>query len=291
VTENPVLRQALACARNKLPVLPCQPGTKVPATPRGYLDATTDPGQIRQWFAGHPDRNLALATGAPGFDVLDIDQHGEAGDGFTALRQLARAGLLAAACKRIRTPGGGAHYYFAGSWQRTAHLPAHHIDFLAQGGYVMVPPSQVGGRPYELTGILPGRGRLDWAAAVRVLDPSREHQPPSRQATEGHTRGEGGQTAEPDGQPAHRAAPEQRIEVLARWVGAQPAGNRNSGLFWAANRALEIDPAADLSPLAVAARQAGLDDPEIARTLGSARRTTQARIRMEIPDPQPEGAS
>ncbi len=116
------------------------------------------------------------------------------------------------------------------------------------------------------------------------------HQPP-RQATGQHPRGERGRAAEPDGQPAHRAAPEQRIEALARWVAAQPAGNRNSGLFWAANRALETDPAADLSSLAAAARQAGLDDPEIARTLASARRTTQAQPRMETPGHQPEGAS
>ena len=45
---------------------------------------------------------------------------------------------------------------------------------------------------------------------------------------------------------------------LARWVARQPEGNRNAGLFWAANRALEADRAADLSPLADAARQAGL---------------------------------
>ena len=58
-------------------------------------------------------------------------------------------------------------------------------------------------------------------------------------------------------------------------VAAQPEGNRNAGLFWAANRALETDPAADLSQLADAARQAGLAEPEIARTLDSARRTAQ----------------
>ena len=62
---------------------------------------------------------------------------------------------------------------------------------------------------------------------------------------------------------------------LARWVAAQPEGNRNAGLFWAANRALDADPAADLSGLADAARQAGLADPEITRTLDSARRTAQ----------------
>ena len=56
--------------------------------------------------------------------------------------------------------------------------------------------------------------------------------------------------------------------IQARWVAAQPEGNRNAGLFWAANRALETDPAADLSPLAAAARHAGLDDQEITRTLG-----------------------
>ena len=59
-------------------------------------------------------------------------------------------------------------------------------------------------------------------------------------------------------------------------MASQTEGNRNAGLFWAANRALDADPAADLSPLAVAARQAGLDEPEITRTLDSARRTSQA---------------
>ena len=60
---------------------------------------------------------------------------------------------------------------------------------------------------------------------------------------------------------------------LARWVASQAEGNRNAGLFWAANRALDADPAADLSPLAAAARHAGLQDKEIIRTLDSARKT------------------
>ena len=72
---------------------------------------------------------------------------------------------------------------------------------------------------------------------------------------------------------------------LARWVAAQPEGNRNAGLFWAANRALETDPAADLSPLADAARQAGLAEPEITRTLDSARRTGPARTPATRPKP------
>lgn len=84
-------------------------------------------------------------------------------------------------------------------------------------------------------------------------------------------------------------AAREGVGALARWVAAQPAGNRNAGLFWAANRALETSRAADLSPLAAAARQAGLPDEEITRTLKSARRTTQAA--PEPPGHQPEGAS
>jgi hypothetical protein len=89
---------------------------------------------------------------------------------------------------------------------------------------------------------------------------------------------------------AENPAPEQRIETVSRWLAAQREGNRNNGLFWAANRALEADPATDLSPLAAAARQAGLGDPEITKTLNSARRIAQARPRLEPPDRQPEGA-
>ena len=85
---NPVLGQALKCARVGWPVFPCQPGQKRPATPRGYLDATTDPAQIREWFTRRPGLNLAVATGAPGPDVLDFDYRGPVADGAPALHRL-----------------------------------------------------------------------------------------------------------------------------------------------------------------------------------------------------------
>lgn len=263
---NKVLLQALACAERGVPVFPCHPGRKSPATAHGYLDATTDPGQIGEWFERYPDRNLAVPTGAPGPDVLDVDERGAAGNGFPALTRLTAAGLLHGATARIRTPSGGLHVYFAGSDQRSGHLARYHIDFLAKGGYVLIPPSQVNGKPYERIMGLPGRDGLDWQAVVRFLDPAREH-----------------------AREEHKHEPWKQMHTLAEWVAAQPEGNRNAGLFWAANRALEADPAADLSPLAAAARQAGLDDPEISRTLASARRTSQAH--PEPPGHQAEGAS
>jgi hypothetical protein len=263
---NPVLRQALACAARGWPVFPCQPGQKAPATAHGYLDATTDPARIRDWFSRHSGRNLAIATGAPGPDVLDIDSRGPAGNGFPALARLRAAGLLDRAAACVRTPSGGLHVYFAGTGQRTGHLAASHVDFLASGGYVLIPPSQVDGTPYQHVKTLSGHGSLDWHAAAQLLEPSRDHQ-----------------------RPASRQAFPERIKALARWMASQPAGNRNAGLFWAANRALEAGQAADLSPLADAARHAGLAEPEITRTLDSARRTSQAT--PGPPDRQAEGAS
>ena len=248
------LRHALAYAARGWPVFPCQAGRKTPATAHGHRDATTDPGQITAWYDRHPNWNLAIATGAPGPDVLDVDDHGPAGNGWAAFTKLSRAGLLDGAAAYIRTPSGGLHAYFTGSDQRNGHLPAHHLDFRSAGGYVLAPPSWAGGRPYHHIQTLgPGSG-LDWAAVTGLLEPHRQAKRP---------------------QPGHD--PGRDLDHLTRWVAAQHEGNRNAGLFWAANRALDADSAADLSPLATAARQAGLDEPEITRTLNSARKTGQPR--------------
>jgi Bifunctional DNA primase/polymerase, N-terminal len=255
------LRQALAYARRGWPVFPCLPGQKIPATPHGYKDATTDEQQVTAWFGHGQGWNLAIATGAPGPDVLDIDQHGQAGNGYPALARLRRARLVNGAAAYVRTPAGGMHAYFAGSDQHCGRLPSHHLDFRSQGGYILTPPSQVDGKPYRLISRPGGHGTLDWAAVTALLEPQRHQQPPA---------------------PGHAA--DHRLDQLACWVARQPEGNRNSGLYWAANRALDSNPAADLSPLAAAARQAGLGEPEITRTLDSARRPRQ-------PDRQAEEAT
>ena len=260
------LGRTLTYAARGWPVFPCHPGQKIPATPHGYRNASTDPEQIIAWFGRHPDRNVAIATGAPGPDVLDIDVHGPAGNGYAALGRLHCAGLLEGAYGYVRTPSGGLHIYFTGTRQRNGHLAAHHVDFRSQGGYVLAPPSQVDGHPYLPWGTPSRDGTLSWERACRAL-PS----PPQPQ------------------RPGPRPAPGRDLGTLARWLTRQREGNRNAGLYWAANRALEADPAADLSPLAEAARQAGLGDQEITRTLDSARRTGQAR--PEPPDHQAEAVS
>ena len=132
--------------------------------------------------------------------------------------------------------------------------PTLHLDFRSRGGYILAPPSWVNSKPYQLIRTLDADGELDWATVTTLLEPQ-------RQAT----------------RPQLHPDPGRDLSHLARWVAAQAEGNRNAGLFWAANRALEADPATDLSPLAAAARQAGLEDKEITRTLDSARKTGQPR--------------
>jgi hypothetical protein len=260
---NETLRQALAYASRGWPVFPCMYGRKVPLTRHGFRDATTDERRITTWFGSRPDWNLAIATGTPGPDVLDVDQHGPAGNGFAALARLRDAGLLEGATSYVRTPSGGLHAYFTGTGQRNGHLPAHHLDFRSRGGYVLAPPSQVGGTPYQVIRTAAADGGLDWATVTALLEPR-------RQIT----------------RPQPRPAPDRDLSHLARWVASQSEGNRNAGLFWAANRALDGDPAADLSPLAAAARQAGLGEREITRTLESARNAD--RTPRNAPDYQPE---
>jgi hypothetical protein len=231
------------------PVFPCIPGEKVPCTTNGLLDATTDPERIRSWWGRNPGRNVAIATGAPGPDVVDVDVYKD-GTGFPAFNQLKREGLVAEPLAVVRTPSGGMHAYFAGTGQRNGHLARHHLDYRAQGGYVVAPPSTVGGRQYEVVSHQPSAATFDWDAAKRLLDP----------------------------QPARQRAPERNAERprdvghLAGWVAGLEEGNRNAGLFWAANRAIEAGHSDALDSLARAAQSAGLDEREADRTIQSALR-------------------
>jgi hypothetical protein len=233
-------------------VFPCRPGSKEPATPHGFKDATTDPERITAWWKAAGDRNVAIATGAPGPDVLDIDIRSH-GSGYPAFRQLQHAGLANGSLAVVATPGGGLHVYYPGTGQRSGRLPTHHLDFKAGGGYVVAPPSQVGGRRYQVIRCQATGSCLDWDAAVRLLDPAWRPPVGSRQGA-GH--------CDPD--------------RLAAWVAALEEGNRNTGLFWAACRIVEAGRTDALHALAQAARTSGLPDAEIARTLASARRTAAA---------------
>jgi hypothetical protein len=247
-----VERQALAYAARGWPVFPCKPGAKVPNTAHGFLDATTDPAVIRSWWAQHPGDNVAIATGSPAVDVLDVDVK-PGGSGFAALNRLKRAGLVTGASGMVRTRSGGLHLYFAGTRQDCGRLPGHFLDFKAAGGYVIAPPSFVdadatgpAGR-YELVDERDGTGRLDWRTVARLLDPPKPASLPRPRAGSGSA-------------------------ALVAWVAALGEGNRNAGLFWAACRMTEAGHSEDFDQLIAAAVQAGLTETEARKTVASAGR-------------------
>lgn len=233
---------ALRYAAAGWPVFPCKPDSKEPATAHGFKDATTDPDRVRAWWRRWPDANIGIATGTPGPDVLDVDRH-EDGDGFAAFNRLKRAGMLTGARALVRTRSGGLHAYYAGTSQPCGALRAHHLDFKAAGGYVLAPPSVVGGKPYELLGHRDAGARLDWAAVRSLLDP-------------------------PKPAPRRPGKPGKGLDALAAWVAARPEGNRNKGLYWAACRAAESG--CDPGELLTAALAAGLDEAAARATIESA---------------------
>ena len=247
------LDRALAYARSRLAGVPV-PARFARNPPPGTASSTPAPTPARSGPGGSasPTANLAIATGQPGPDVLDVDQHGPAGSGFAAFRRLRDEGLLDTASAIVATPGGGLHAYFTGSDQPSGRLPRQHLDFRARGGYVLAPPSQVDGRPYRLIAPRP---------TVRRPGLGRRHQPARARAP---------------GRPARaRAAAPGDLSHLAAWVGRLQEGNRNAGLFWAACRAVEAGQPAVLDDLAAAAAATGLTGREIARTISSARRGSQ----------------
>jgi hypothetical protein len=118
---------------------------KHPRTPHGLLDATTDEATVRAWSERWPDANVAILTGAANdLWVLDADGAG----GLEALAALERQhGQLPPLTPRVRTGGGGLHYYFKWPTDGTVirnctRLHGLPIDVRGEGGYVVAPPSR-----------------------------------------------------------------------------------------------------------------------------------------------------
>lgn len=148
-------------------VFPCSPGTKDPATPNGWKDASDDPAQIAEWLRINPDFNWAVACGPSGLFVFDIDPAGI--DWWNKL--LERDATVKAAVDaafQVRTPKGGLHVYFKGEGPSTASRIADGIDTrggfvrdgkMISGGYVILPGSKTRAGPGRVDGAytaLPG---------------------------------------------------------------------------------------------------------------------------------------
>lgn len=249
---------AATLASAGIPVFPCVQGAKQPLTAHGFKSASTDPGQIRRWWDARPTANIGIPTGAvSGIAVVDVDVH-DTGSGFSAFDRAQRAGLVDAWELLVRTPSGGLHAYFAPAkpQMRSWSLPAQHLDFRGDGGYIVAAPSRIttpiGERAYDLVAVAQHEPRLLDADRLRTfLEPPRAVRP-----------------------PASLTRDRVHLDRLAAWVANRPEGARNQGLFWAACRMAETGHRFDvaLATLGDAARTTGLSDRESESTIRSAYR-------------------
>lgn len=160
--QNLLLAAALRYAARGWPVFPCtwitdvrrvhcscrnlackSPG-KHPLTEHGLSEATTDPEQIKAWWAQWPQAHVAIRTGATssghGLGVVDIDKKHNGDESFAQLEGgygKFPDGPMA------YTMNGGRHFYGRtdGFLKSTVSIIGPGVDTRGDGGYVVAPPS------------------------------------------------------------------------------------------------------------------------------------------------------
>lgn len=159
---------ALKYARHGWAVHALKPRQKIPATPHGCKDASTDEDTVRAMWGDQP-YNIGLATGrASGVFVFDVDGSPPKDGGLTgpeALAELVDQHGPLPATLTVRT-GSGAHYYFKmpadvdlnNRARITVRGQKTALDVRADGGYVVVPPS-----------IHPSGAAYQWEAGPREV--------------------------------------------------------------------------------------------------------------------------
>ncbi len=171
MSTNPFRDAALWASAREWHVFPLRPGGKTPAIAAWPQFATTDPDRIRRWWAGHPRRNIGIATGPSGLYVIDIDTHDEP----DPLARLAdRAGIAVPATFTVHTPHGK-HLYFrappASELRRnTVGRIAPEIDTRGDGGYIVAPGSTTSTGRYRIIDPHPPTALPDWIA-TRITPP------------------------------------------------------------------------------------------------------------------------
>ncbi|MDX3522373.1 bifunctional DNA primase/polymerase [Streptomyces scabiei] len=263
-----MLSHALAYAAHGWSVFPL--AGKTPAIPRaheaghpcrgecgqhghGYHDATRAPAQITAWWSRYPAAGIGLPCAPNRLAVVDVDPRN--GGHVTLCCLEAEHGPLPATLMQL-TGGDGLHLVYAHPGTDLPGKLGPGIDVKANGYIVAAPSLHPSGARYRWS----GDGRFahpltPWPAFLGArVTPAR----PVRQMG--------------------TARPFDGLVGLVAFVLEAREGERNSRLFWAGCRALELVRAGKVDGDAVhgalldAAARIGLSDAEASRTLRSAER-------------------
>jgi hypothetical protein len=173
------LQAALWFAEHDIPVFPCHypeglngcschdprctSQGKHPLTRHGFLDATTDLQQIREWWEQWPEANLAIPTGTlSGLLVVDFDPRDGAPSDRDGCAEV--IGRIPDNAAEATSGGNGRHIYFQYNpalfpWKIPQYI-APGVEVKATGDYVITAPSRhVSGKRYEWDG-MEGRNHL-----------------------------------------------------------------------------------------------------------------------------------
>lgn len=150
-----MLQAALAYAAQGIPVFPVQAGDKRPLPgSHGFQDATIDPEKIRAWWTAAPGSNVATCPAQSGRTVIDIDtKQGKVG-GHTWSALCAEHAWVLPQTLVVRTPSTGWHVWFEGTMRPSVGTAKRglgaDIDIRSEDSYVLLPPSIVDGKRYEI---------------------------------------------------------------------------------------------------------------------------------------------
>lgn len=228
---------------------------KRPITPKGFKSFTTNPMQIRRWWAARPNANIGCRP--PKWAVvLDVDPRN---GGVDTWEKITGQGTYPTDTLVTLTGSGGWHVWYKLPYAADMRGQAGAgIDVKHHAGQVVMPGSihPDTGKPYECVnwvnpGDLPTLPRVWWP---HVFHPPKTPTPVIPRNLQRKTTG------------AH----------LVRWLADAQDGSRNMMLFWAVCRAVEHG--YDILPdLAATAEQIGLPPDEVARTITSAKRQTKKK--------------
>lgn len=151
MTKQSVEQAALEYLGRGWSVIPVRERAKRPAVAwKAFQEKYASEDTVQNWFRDHPDRNVAIVTGAlSGLVVLDVDpRHG----GNESLQELERQHECLPKTVESITGGGGRHVYFAhpgGEVRNRANIESG-IDLRGDGGCIVAPPSiHPSGKPYR----------------------------------------------------------------------------------------------------------------------------------------------